>query len=94
MPQYICPSCGSKYFVATKVGPKIIFTVMSGRKVQFIQSVTGTFADVFIGTKDIYCCLCSWKGSLNEVLEDLKEKEGDTWITKDIPSVPGLTNEL
>ena len=69
MAQFICPSCGSKYFRTPKTGPKIIFQIVYERTVQIIQSATGAFSDVVIDTHNIYCGACSWQGSLDEVVE-------------------------
>lgn len=69
MARYICPSCGSKYFLASKTGPKIIFQVTLERTVEFIQLATGTISDLVIDTHKIYCGACNWHGSLNEVVE-------------------------
>lgn len=69
MAQYICPSCGSKYFLASKTGPKIIFQVTLERTIEFIQLATGTISDLVIDTHNICCGACSWQGSLDEVVE-------------------------
>ncbi len=52
MSQFICPSCGSKYFLASKTGPKNVFNVADERTVQFVQLATGTSGDVDIDTQN------------------------------------------
>ena len=73
MAQFICPSCGSKYFLPSKTDPKIIFQVAYERTVQFIQSATGASCDVAIDTHNIYCGAFSWQGSLGEVVESHRD---------------------
>ncbi len=68
MSQFICPSCGSKYFLASKTGPKNVFNVADERTVQFVQLATGTSGDVDIDTQNNYCGACSWQGSLDELV--------------------------
>jgi len=67
MPQFICPSCGSKYFLRSRTGPKNIFKVVYERTVQFVQLATGNSSDVDIDTQNICCGACSWRGSLDEL---------------------------
>lgn len=72
MAQFICPSCGSKYFRTSKTGRKIIFQVAHERTVQFVQQATEDSSDVVIDENNIYCGACSWQGSLGEVVESHK----------------------
>lgn len=68
MAQYICPSCGSTYFLTSKAGPRTILQVVHERTVQCVQSASGALCeDVDIHT--LYCGACSWQGSLDEVVE-------------------------
>lgn len=73
MAQFICPSCGSKYFMTSKTGRKIIFQVACGRTMEFVQMTTEEISDVLIDTYNIYCGACSWQGSLDEVVESHKD---------------------
>lgn len=73
MAQFICPSCGSKYFLSSKTGPKNIFKVVYERTVQFVQLATGTSGDVNIDTQNICCGACSWRGSLDELVESHRD---------------------
>lgn len=73
MAQFICPSCGSKYFLSSKTGPKMIFQVTAERTVQFIQLATGAISDLVIDTHNVYCGACSWQGSLDEVVESHRD---------------------
>jgi hypothetical protein len=73
MAQFICPSCGSKYFMISKTGRKIIFQVASGRTLEFVQVTTEEISDVVIDTYNICCGACSWQGSLGEVVESHRD---------------------
>ena len=69
MAQFICPSCGSEYFIASKTGPKNVFNVIDERAVQFVQLAADAAGDVHIDNHNIYCGACTWQGSLDEVVE-------------------------
>lgn len=73
MAQFVCPSCGSKYFMASKTGRKIIFQVASGRTVEFVQMATEEINDVVLDTDNICCGACTWQGSLDEVVESHRD---------------------
>ena len=73
MGQFICPSCGSKYFMTSKTGSKIIFQVASGRTVEFVQVNNEEISDLVIDMYTIYCGACSWHGSLDEVVESHRD---------------------
>ena len=73
MAQFICPSCGSKYFLTSKTGQKIVFQIAYERTVQFMQLVTGDFNDEDIDEQNIYCGACSWHGRLDEVVESSRD---------------------
>ncbi len=72
MAQFICPNCGSEYFLTSKTGPKTIFKVASEREVQLIQSATGACAGD-IDSHHICCGACSWQGSLDELVESHRD---------------------
>jgi hypothetical protein len=69
MAQFICPSCGSEFFLTSKTGSKTIFKVASERVVQFIQSPTKSVSDRDIDLHHICCGACSWQGSLDELVQ-------------------------
>ena len=69
MTQFICPSCGSKYFLASRVGPKNVFNVGGERMVKFVQLTSNELVDVDLDTQNMYCGACSWQGSLSELVE-------------------------
>ncbi len=76
MAQYICPSCGSTYFLTSKTGPRTIFQVVherTVRTVQCIQSASGALSNEDIDIHTIYCGACSWQGSLDEVVESHRD---------------------
>lgn len=73
MAQFICPNCGSKYFLTSKTGSKTIFQVGYERTVQIIQLATGAPSDVDIDTHNICCGACSWQGSLDELVESHRD---------------------
>ncbi len=78
MAQYICPSCGSKYFRTPASGPKIIFQIAAERTIQIIQSATAATTAVAVETHDIYCGACSWHGCLEDVVESHRDKAWPT----------------
>lgn len=69
MAQFICPSCWSKYFLASKTGPKNVFNVADERTVQFAQLASEAVGDVDFDTQHIYCGACTCQGSLGELVE-------------------------
>lgn len=69
MAHFICPSCGSEYFLTSKASPKTIFKVASERVVEFIQSSTRSFGDEDSDLHNIFCGACSWHGNLDELVE-------------------------
>lgn len=71
MAQFICPSCGSKYFLTSKTGPKNVFIVGTERALKFIQLSSESIADEDIDTDTICCGACSWQGDLDELTESL-----------------------
>lgn len=74
MAHFICPSCGSKYFLTSRTGPKIIFQIIPPeRTIAFIQLATGATSDLAIDTYNICCGACSWQGSLEEVVESHRD---------------------
>jgi hypothetical protein len=73
MDQFICPSCGSKYFMTSRTGEKTIFQVRDGRSVEFAELTTEEIRDVVIDTHNICCGACSWQGSLDEVVESHRD---------------------
>ena len=73
MAQFLCPSCGSEYFLTSKIGPKTIFKVASERVVQFIQSSARSFNEGDIDLQNICCGSCSWQGRLDELVESHKD---------------------
>jgi transposase-like protein len=73
MAQYICPSCGSTYFLTSKAGLRTIFQVVHERTVQCVQSGTGVLSDEDIDIHTLYCGACSWQGSLDEVVESHRD---------------------
>lgn len=73
MAQYICPSCGSKYFMTSKIGRKNVFQVSSGRTVEVVQQGADANHDAVLDTTKIYCGACSWQGILDEVIESERE---------------------
>ncbi|TKB09606.1 hypothetical protein [Desulforhopalus sp. IMCC35007] len=73
MTQYICPSCGSKYFMTSKTREKIIFQVTDGRSVEFVEMTTEEINNIVIDAHNICCGACSWQGSLDEVVESHRD---------------------
>jgi len=69
MANYICPACGSEYFVTSKTGSKSIFNVRSEHSIQLIQSATDSIVDV----QKIFCGACSWQGDLAELVESHRD---------------------
>lgn len=68
MTKFICPKCGSQYFLVSRIGRKDVFQVVDGRTVQFMQASTEKPDPVIQDTDTIYCGACSWQGYLNEVV--------------------------
>ena len=73
MAQFICPSCGSEYFVTSKTGAKTIFKVVAERKVQCVQSSADSLDAADIVSQKIYCGACSWQGRLEEMVESHRD---------------------
>ena len=68
MAQFICPSCGSEFFITAKVGPKTIFQVEEDRMVKIIQAASGCDGDADIDESNIFCGACSWHGIVGELI--------------------------
>ena len=73
MAQYICPSCGSKYFMTSRTGEKTVFQVSAGCTVEVVQQGADASDDAVLDMTKIYCGACSWQGSLDEVVESERE---------------------
>ena len=73
MTHFICPECGSKYFLVSKTGRKIVFHVAEGRAIEFVQETAGEICDIVIDTEAVCCGACSWQGRLDEVVESQRE---------------------
>ena len=73
MAQYICPSCGSHYFMTSKTGKKIVFQVSAGCTVEVLQQDGDANNEAVLDMTKIYCGACSWQGSLDEVVESERE---------------------
>lgn len=73
MAQFICPSCGSEYFIASKTGPKNAFIITDERTVEFVQLSSSEAEGVHIDTHNIYCGACTWQGNLGEVVESYRD---------------------
>lgn len=73
MAHFICPSCGSEYFLAARTGPKTIFKVATERAVQVIHSPTGALGDGDVDPYHLCCGACSWQGSLGELVESTRD---------------------
>lgn len=73
MAQFICPSCGSGFFLTSRTAPKTIFKVVSKRIVQIIQSPPSSFDAGETDLENICCGACSWQGRLDELIESHKD---------------------
>lgn len=73
MAQFICPSCGSTYFMTSKTGPKDIFKVVSERRLECVQLDSGAVGAEDIDTQNICCGACSWQGSVDELVESHRD---------------------
>ena len=73
MAKFLCPSCGSEYFLTSKTGPKTILKVASERVVQFIQSPARSFSEGNIELQNICCVACSWQERLDELIESQRD---------------------
>jgi hypothetical protein len=73
MTYFICPECGSKYFLVSRTGRKIVFHVAGDRTIEFVQETAGELCDTVIDTDNICCGACSWQGRLDEVVESQRD---------------------
>lgn len=69
MVQFVCPNCGSKYFLASRTGPKNVFNIVGDRAVEFVMLASDTVEDINLDTQNIYCGACAWQGGIDEVVE-------------------------
>jgi hypothetical protein len=69
MAQFMCPGCGSEFFKTAKVGSKTIFQVETGREIQILQAASADSERAEVDESAIFCCACSWHGSLAELVE-------------------------
>ena len=71
--QFLCPSCGSEYFLTSKKGPETIYKIAFERVVQFIQSSARSFSEGDIDLQNICCGSCNWQRCLDELVESHRD---------------------
>lgn len=69
MAHFICPGCGSEFFLTNRTGRKTVFKVAAERVLQLIQPATEDLKLSKIDIHNIFCGACSWHGSLDELVE-------------------------
>ena len=64
---YICPACGSEYFVSSKSAEKVVFKLGAEREIMIIADSAGEQIDPMA----INCGACSWSGEMQQTAENL-----------------------
>lgn len=68
MSRYICPGCGTRFFMETKGDAHTAFTVASGYVISpLVQDVHLDYDK--IKSSAVFCGACSWQGSLFDLQE-------------------------
>lgn len=73
MALYICPHCGSQFFLRSKSGLKIVFHVESGRTIHIVQPSAESLKTEEIDRDNICCGACSWHGSIDKLVESHRD---------------------
>ncbi len=62
----MCPLCGSKYFVSSKSGKRVVFHI-KGDTVHLIPDQGPDALESAIDPEKIHCAACSWSGAMSDL---------------------------